>query len=91
MQSILALYVCRTVGVKCSIRENMVSGGCNIIKEPLVEINKTILPPLHVKLGLIKELVQALDKEGNCFKHICKAFPGLTNKKPKAEYLMVFK
>ena len=31
-------------------------------------------------MGLIKQLIQAIDKDGKCFKNICKVFPGLSNK-----------
>jgi len=36
------------------LRENMTLGRANIINEPLVDIEKIILPPLHIKFGLIK-------------------------------------
>ena len=41
-------------------------------------------PPLHIKLGLIKQLVKTLDKDGECFKYICRSFPGLSIEKLKA-------
>ena len=31
-------------------------------------------------MGLIKQLIQAIDKDGKCFKNIRKIFPGLSNK-----------
>ena len=34
----------------------------NIVNEPLVSLDRVILPPLHIKLGL-----KALDKDGACF------------------------
>ena len=34
-----------------------------------------LLSPLHIKLGLIKQFVKALDKDGNCYKYICETFP----------------
>ena len=46
-------------------------GDKNIINEPLVPGDRIILPPLHIKLGLIKQSVKALDKDGECFKYIC--------------------
>ena len=39
----------------------------NILYEPLVSRDKIIFPTLHVKLGLMKQFVKALDKEGACF------------------------
>ena len=36
----------------------------NVINYPLVDRNKIILPPLLIKLGLIKKFVKAMDKDG---------------------------
>ena len=33
-----------------------------MINEPLVDRNSILLPPLHMKLGLMKQFVKALDK-----------------------------
>ena len=62
----------------------MVVGAANIIKEPLVDRGKITLPPFHIKLGLMKQFVKALDKHGDCFKYICRSFPGLSMEKLKA-------
>ena len=35
-------------------------------------------------MGLIKQLVKALDKDDECFKYIGRSFPGLSTEKPKA-------
>ena len=59
-------------------------GDKNIIIEPLVPRDRIVLPPLHIKLGLIKQLVKALDKDGECFKYIYRSFPGLSIEKLKA-------
>ena len=58
----------------------------NILHEPLVDRDRIILPPLHIKLGLIKQFVRALDldQEGECFKYICRSSPQLSIKKLKA-------
>ena len=53
-------------------------GQKNITNPALVESSKVILPPLHIKLGLIKQFVKALDKQGLCFKYISKKFPHLS-------------
>ena len=42
------------------------------------------MPTLHIKLGLMKQFVKALDKEGDCFKYLCTKFPRLTYGKIKA-------
>lgn len=44
---------------------------------------KVLLPPLHIKLGLMKQFVKALPKEGECFRYLCGQFPGLSEAKLK--------
>ena len=56
--------------------KNLIVGEYNLVNEPLVEREKIILPPLNIKLGIIKQFVKALNKEGKCFEYICKLFPG---------------
>ena len=65
-------------------RTEMIPETLNILHEPLVERDRIILPPLHIKLGLIKQFVKALPHEGECFKYICRVFPQLTTEKLKA-------
>jgi hypothetical protein len=65
-------------------REELVVGEKNVINEPLVNRDRIILPPLHIKLGLMKQFVKALDQNGACFSYICSEFPGLSNEKLKA-------
>ena len=59
-------------------------GDKNVINELLVSRGRIILPPLHTKLGLMKQFVKALDKHGDCFNYIVKKFPGLSMEKMKA-------
>ena len=59
-------------------------GGKNVIAERLVPCDKIGLPPLQLKLGLMKQFVKELDKDGDCFQYICKSFPSLSNGKLKA-------
>ena len=56
----------------------------NVINGPLWDRNRILFPPLHIKLGLIRQFTKALDKNGNCFTYFCQAFPGLTMEKLKA-------
>ena len=55
------------------------------LQEELVPCKErnVINDPLHIKLGLIKQLTKALDKDGGCFTYLCKDFPGLTMEKLK--------
>ena len=59
-------------------RNSLKPGDKNIINEPLVEPEKIILHPLHIKLGLMKQFVKTLDFHEDCFKYICYTFPGLS-------------
>ena len=47
-------------------REQLVPGARNIINKPLVEREKILIPPLHMRLGLMKQFTRALDKDGRC-------------------------
>lgn len=62
----------------------MVVGQRNVINEALVSRDKIILPPLHIKLGLMKQFVKALDKDGPCFVYIGRKMPGISAEKLKA-------
>lgn len=65
------------------LRESLKSGMKNILKENLVDPAKVLLPPLHIKLGLMKQFVKALSKQGECFKYLCNKFPSLSEAKLK--------
>lgn len=65
-------------------RRNLLPGTKNILHEPLVERQKILLPPLHIKLGLMKQFVRALPQDGPCFKYLSKKFPFITQDKLKA-------
>ncbi|GFV76506.1 uncharacterized protein TNCV_4727261 [Trichonephila clavipes] len=65
------------------IRKALIPGVKNVERQSLVDPNKILFPPLHIKLGLMKQFVKALDKEGECFKYFCEQFPGLSNAKLK--------
>src|SRR5678815_662722 len=54
-----------------SPRETLTPGDRNIVLEPLVQRENIILPPLHIKLGLMKQFVKALDNDVECFRYIC--------------------
>ena len=56
----------------------------NIINNPLVDRDRILFPPLHIKLGLIKQFTKALDKNGSYFTYLCRTFPGVTIEKLKA-------
>lgn len=65
-------------------RKSLKPGSANVVKKPLVEEKKILLPPLHLKLGLMKQYVRALDKTGDCFQYITKKMPKLSDAKLEA-------
>jgi hypothetical protein len=58
-------------------------GDKNVVRDSLIDPKKVLRPPLHTKLGLMKQFVKALLKERECFKYLCKKFPGLSDAKLK--------
>lgn len=44
---------------------------------------KVLLPPLHIKLGLMKNFVKALDKSGEAFQYLKTLFPTISDPKLK--------
>lgn len=58
-------------------------GKNNIKQEPLVDLQEVLRPSLHIKLGLIKQFVPALDKELADFKYLLYLFPQLSEAKVK--------
>ena len=65
-------------------RTHLKAGEPNILHDPLVAKEKIVFPPLHIKLGLMKQFVKALNHEGECFKYILTALPSLSIEKIKA-------
>ena len=63
--------------------EEFVVGEKNFISIPLINPKKVLLPPLYIKLGLIKQFVKALDKHGAAFKYLQNLFPKLSEAKVK--------
>lgn len=66
-------------------RNTFVVGLKNVVQEKLVDPANIILPPLHIKLGLIKQLVKALkQRDSKAFKYLSRKFPKLSEAKIKA-------
>ena len=51
---------------------------------PLVASENILMPLLHIKLGLVKQFVKALNKDGDAFQHIDALFSYLSDAKKKA-------
>jgi hypothetical protein len=60
----------------------------NISFESLVSPKDVYLPPLHVKLGLMKIFVKALDREGQAFVYLRNKFPKFSEAKMKEGILI---
>ena len=65
-------------------RENFQPGKENVKSLPLVNPKSVLLPPLHIKLGLIKQFVKAMDKNGTGIKFLQSKFPKISEAKLKA-------
>ncbi|KAL6477291.1 hypothetical protein MHYP_G00131260 [Metynnis hypsauchen] len=65
-------------------RTEFTVGKDNVKWEPLVDPCKVLMPPLHIKLGLIKQFVRALDKESRAFNYLQDLFPKLSEAMIKA-------
>ena len=55
----------------------------NVVNPPLVLPEKIYLPPLHIKLGLIKKSVKGMDKTGCGFQYVRNKFPNVSDAKIK--------
>ena len=65
------------------LRESLTPGYRNIFHPTLVDRSYVILSPLHIKLGLIKQLVKTLSKESVCSKYIQEKFLYISAEKVK--------
>ncbi|GFU96801.1 uncharacterized protein TNCV_4626181 [Trichonephila clavipes] len=69
------------------VREELKVGTKNVINMPLVSQDRIILPPLYIKLGMMKQFLKALDKSDECFNFLSHKFPALSIEKLKAGIL----
>ena len=56
------------------LRESFIPGYRNILHPAPVGRSNVILPILHIKLGLMKQFVKALNKENACFNAFEKSY-----------------
>lgn len=66
------------------LRKELAKGDKNVENEPLINPQKVLLPPLHIKLGLMKQFFKALPKDGKTFAYIRSKFLKLSEAKVKA-------
>jgi hypothetical protein len=55
----------------------------NVQHPALAAWHKVLLPPLYIKLGLMKNFVKAMDRTGSGFKYLAEKFPRLSEGKIK--------
>jgi hypothetical protein len=65
-------------------RKSLTPGEKNVVNYPLVLPEKIYLPPLHIKLGIVKNLVNGIDKTCRGFEYVRNKFPNVSNAKIKA-------
>jgi hypothetical protein len=61
-------------------RKSLDPGTKSAQHSPLVDPKKVLLPPLHIKLGLVKHFVRAMNRDGQAFKYLKEKFPRLRPK-----------
>ena len=69
---------------KWPTRDALTPGKSNVKSSPLVDPKNVLLPPLHIKLGLMKNFVKALNKENRSFKFLQTKFPAVSDAKLRA-------
>ena len=62
--------------------KNLTAGRFNLKHTPLVNPENILLPPLHIKLGLMKTFVKAINHDGTAFMYLKEKF-GLFKSKAK--------
>ena len=55
-------------------REDLAVGRYNVKHAPLIDPQKVYLPPLHIKLGLMKNFVKAMDQHGKGLQYLFEKF-----------------
>lgn len=66
-------------------------GFQNVIHEPLVPFHKILLPPLHIKLGIVKNFVKTIERKNEkAFECLKTIFPSLSKAKIKEGNIYFF-
>ncbi|KAJ8665900.1 hypothetical protein QAD02_007562 [Eretmocerus hayati] len=64
-------------------RQVMIPGQGNVQAIPLVDRDKIVLPPLHIKLGIVEHFIKAMNKTGAGVLFLREKFPRLSEAKLK--------
>jgi len=57
-------------------RKSLIPGQENAVNTPLINHEKNYLPPLHIKLRLIKNSIKTVDHNSAGFMYLKNKFPG---------------
>jgi hypothetical protein len=63
---------------------SLTPGEKNVVNPPLVLLQKIYLPPLNIKLGIMKNFVKGTDTTGHGFEYGKNKFPNVSDSKIKA-------
>jgi len=64
-------------------RKSLEPGIMNMENQSLVEPNKILLPSMHLKFGMMKNVVKAMNQEEDAFNYLREKFPRLSEIKLK--------
>jgi len=64
-------------------RKSLEPGIMNVENQPIVEPSKILLPPMNLKLGLMKNFVKAMNQEEAALTYLWEKFPRLSEAKLK--------
>ena len=62
-------------------RESLIPGQKNVVNAPLINPEKVYLPQLHIKLGILKNVVKAMDQNGVGFMYLKNNFSRISDSK----------
>jgi hypothetical protein len=66
------------ITMSSKIGTGLVAGQKSVAYPPLVDPGKIYLPPLHIKLGLMKNFVKAVNTTGPGFQYLQTKFPHIS-------------
>ncbi|UYV75686.1 hypothetical protein LAZ67_13001000 [Cordylochernes scorpioides] len=67
----------------CSVSQEYIKGYKNIANLPLIDSENIYLPPLHIKLGLMKNFVKAMDRNASGFAYLKQNISSISEAKIK--------
>jgi hypothetical protein len=70
-------------------RQPLERGTKNVQHLPQVESSNTLLRPLHIEVGLMKNFVKATDQIEQAFRYVAHKFPGISAAKIKEDVFVV--